>query len=384
MPVTAQLVQSLAHLPLELALEIINDLRVWDVIKLMLRNNPTINSYLLAHERCKELLGEDDEALATSREQFQAYWNFASERHLDLRLPHDTFYEGSVFDRRRYSGDGSTSSRIVDPIHYDLWLAIPTWAKKLLTPYVGTPDGFPAISFYSSLEEYRQWWHVMAEAKGVLSRQCADQLLRAADLFEKNSDILKITTDPEQVVRPNIQHSVTRMQQTAHKLLHRNTWDFRRVEYFKYEFYPIIPFDNALIELLRMMERQGMTSGQAVLLAGSESSAVKNLARTVVEGMPYFYPLEPKRPVEIPTYFITNATGEILRTENTPWSGERKAKDKPEGLGLPRFTPTYLGIEPSFRRVRAFHGQEPHSEKEEEWVNAFVKLYRYLEKAEQS
>lgn len=383
MPVTTKLVQSLAHLPLELALEIINDLRVWDVIKLMLRNNSTINGFLLAHERCKKLLGEDGEALTRNREQFQAYLHFARERNLELGLPHDTFYEYSLFDCRMFKGQHD-SWRIADPIHRNVWFVIPTWEEELLTPYVQNPDGFPSISSHSSLEEFKKWWHVMAEAKGVLSRRCAHQLQRGAELLEENPDILKCTTDPEQVVRSNTQHNVARMQQTAHKILHRNAWDFRRIVYFKYEFYPIIPFDDTLAELLRMMEKHRVSSGKEVLLNDPQSPAIKDLVRVVVDGMPYFYPLEPRRPVEVPTYYVTNTAGDILRTENTPWSDERKEKDKPEDLVMPWFTPALFGIEPGFRRVRAFHGQEPHAEKEERWLEAFVKLYRYLEKLEQS
>ncbi|KAJ5173210.1 hypothetical protein N7492_005803 [Penicillium capsulatum] len=384
MPVTTKLVQSLAQLPLELALEIINDLRLWDVIKLMLRNNPKVNQYLLAHDRCRELLGGDGEVLASNREQFQAHLDFAQERNINLRLPHETYYEVPISTRSLGWSGFPSDWHLLMGIHHRLWSAIPDEQEELLAHYIPGPTRFPSISFDSSVEDYKRWWDVMTEAKDALTRKCVDQVLHAAELLEKNPDILKFSSDRAQVRRPNTQHIVSEMHRRTHKLLHRNAWDFRRSHHFRYEFYPIIPFDNALAELLRMMEKRRMTSGEKILLAGPQSPAVKKLVQTVVEGIPYFYPLDPDRPAEIPDYFPKNPKGDIARTENTPWSYERENKDQPEDLIVPAFTPSARGSDPTFfGRRRGFSGQEPHSQKEEEWLDAFVELYRYLERVEE-
>lgn len=383
MPVTKQLIENLARLPTELALDIINDLRVWDVIKLMLRDNPKVNRHLLAHPRCRILLGDDAETLTKTREQVRAYLEFAAQWDLRLCLPHDSLYERSLFDLRLGKlNNPNLNWQIVHTVHSRVWGAFPSSVDELLRPYVKSPRGLMKVTIYSSLEEYKQYWDVMVEAKSALAHKCSGQLLRAAALLEANPDILKRTTDPDQKRRRNTQHVVSRMKQMAEKILRRKAWNFRRVEYFGYEFFPIIPFDSALQYLLCMMEKHRITAGDQIVLAGSQhpSSMVK-LAQTVVDGMAYFYALDPARPTKIPRYCATNIKGDVLRTENTPWSDEPKDKDRRGDVdAAARFTPSASTYLPAWGRIRAFDGNEPYSAREEEWVKAFVELYRYLDR----
>lgn len=383
MPITKQLVESLAQLPTELALEIINDLRVWDVIKLMLRDNPTVNSYLLAHPRCQALLGDDADTLTKTREQVRAYLEFAAQRNLDLCLPYESFYEHSLFDLQSNSLDKPKPDwQIVHTVHSRVWGKLPSSVDNLLRPYVKSPKTLMKVTIYSCLEEYKQYWDVMVEAKIVLARKCSGQILRAAILLEENPDILKRTMDPDQKRRPNTQHVVSRMKQMAETILRRKAWDFRRVEYFAYEFFPIIPFDYALENLLCMMEKHRVTAGDQILAGIEHPPFMANFAQTVVDGMAYFYLLDPARPAEIPCHCTINSKGDVLRTENTPWSDEPKNKDRREHGDAVRFTPSASTYLPAWGRIRAFNGHEPHSTREEGWLKAFVELYRYLEKLE--
>ena len=383
MPVTKQLVENLARLPTELALEIINDLRVWDVIKLMLRDNPRVNSYLLSHPRCRALLGDDAGSLTTTREQVRAYLDFAARWDLQLCLAHEPFYRRSLFDRRSVSLDSPKLNwQVVHTVHCRVWESLPSSFEDVLGPYVKSPGGLTKVTIYSSLEEYKQYWDTMMEAKTILARECSGQLLRAAALLEENPDLLKRTMDPDQKRRPNTQHVVFRMKRKAETIQHRKACDFRRVEYFGYEFFPIIPFDDALQNLLCMMEKHRMTAANQILAGSQHPPSMVKHVQTVVDGMAYFYSLDPGRPTKTPRYCTTNIKGDVLRTESTPWSDEPKDQDQQGQVNVVRFTPSASKDLSPWRRVRAFNGKEPHSTREEVWLKAFVELYRYLERLE--
>lgn len=379
MPVTKQLVESLAQLPTELALEIINDLRVWDVIKLMLRDNPRINSYLLAHGRCRALLGHDAETLTKTREQIRDHLEFAAQRNLNLCMPHDAFYARSL-SNNLYKP--APDWQVIHSVHWRVFFKIPTSFDGLLRPYVKSPDALPKLTIVSSLEEYKRYWDIMANAKSVLDRKCSDQLWLAATLLEENPDILKRTTDPDQKRRPNTQHVVSRMKQVAAIIQRRKAQDFRRVEYFRYDFFPIIPFDRALEHLLYMMEKHRMTASGQIPAGSRHPPAMANLAQAVVAGMAYLYPLGPVRPAKRFGFCPINNRGDVLRTMNTPWSIEPEEKDRWGHVDAVSFTPSIDTHLPAWYRVRESDTYEPHSAGEEVWVKAFVELYRYLETLE--
>lgn len=370
MPVTIRLVENLARLPTELALDIIKDLRVWDIVKLMLRNDPIVNHHLLAHKRCRKFLGEDAEALAKTREQVRAYLDLAERWNLDLNFPHNSIYERSLFDNR-YSNWG-----VVETVHHRFWETIPTSVDELLAPYVDNQKGLPKVTVSSSVEEYAQYLDMMMQAKTVMSQMCHAQLLRIAALLEENPDILKRTMDTEQKRRPNTQHMVSQMKNTAEIILRRNVRSFRSREYFGYEFFPIIPFDESLETLLRRMEKHGIAADNQILTGSQHPLSMVNHAQTVVGGMVYFFPLDPERSNKPPEHCTINANGDVLRTENTSWSDEPINREHIDGV---RFTPSRCTHLSSWARVRAYRGLEPHSSQEEKWLGAFIELYRYLE-----
>lgn len=376
MPLTKQLVESLAQLPTELALEIINDLRLWDVIKLMLRDNPRINSYLLAHGRCRALLGHDAETLTKTREQIRDHLEFAAKRNLNLCMLHDAFYARSLSN----SLDKPVADwQVIYSVHWRVFLKIPVSFDGLLRPYAKSPDALTKLTIFSSLEEYKQYWDTMADAKSVLDRKCSDQLSLAATLLEENPDILKRTTDPDQKRRPNTQHVVSRMRQVAGIIQRRKAQDFRRVEYFRYDFFPIIPFDRALEYLLYMIEKHRMSASDQIPAGSQHPPAMANLAQAVVDGMAYFYP---PRPAKRLTFCPINNKGDVLRTMNTPWSIKPEDKVRWGHVDAVMFTPSMDTHLPAWYRVREFDAHEPHSAREEVWVKAFVELYRYLETLE--
>ena len=384
MPATKQLVDNLAKLPIELAGPIINDLRVWDVTKILLWNNPTVNSYMLANPSCRTLFGEDSEAFSASREQLQAYINFVKERNLVIHVPKVAFLRRSLFDLRDEQPDETRPDwRLIDPIHMLIWNKTPAWKADLIRLYVKNPNQVPDLTWKSSLESFKTFWDLMVEAKVALRSQCAQQVLRTADLLEKNPDLLKRTLDPEQKRRPNTLHTVTHMRTTANKILRSRDWEFRGSEAFKYESFPVIPFDDVLERLVQWMEKHKMTADKNVLAGDQHLPAIMELVRVVVDGMPYIYPLDPARATEDFTCSYKTKEGDVLRTENTPWSGIPKDVEKSED-GPIRFVPDMGAPAWQFLRERAWRGLEPHGEKEEEWVKAFVELYRYLEKLERT
>ncbi|KAJ5537435.1 hypothetical protein N7513_010621 [Penicillium frequentans] len=369
-----KIIQNLAKIPDELAFEIINDLSVWDVMKLLVANDPRVNALLLAHKECK-FLGNDAETQAKTREQIKIYLDLETNIPMLYYRPDrmDWVYTTSIRYINRWCRWKNWPD-LTPPLHVYIYETLHNWPKLDLNRYAVIP--IPAIDVFSSLEQFTERGQALQQAKTNLEDQCTSQLQRAATLLEDNPDILKRTLDPEQKRRPNTEHIVSRLRSDATRFFRAHkSHPFANMEFFRYEFFPLIPFDEALVKLLGWMEEFEMVTGDQ--LCNSESRhppSIMETARIVVDGMPVFYNSLPVDRAETARQVTTNEKGEFLRTVMTPWSQE--STSWLQEVDVPSFTPHKLGRTAMYRREA---GLKPCDKEEEHWLVSFIDLYRYLD-----
>jgi hypothetical protein len=251
--------------------------------------------------------------------------------------------------------------------------------------------GLSEVWDYSTIGALEERWNSMKEARKNLGHKSIAQLHWAADMLQSNPDILKKTLDPGQQPRRNIAHVVQRMKASADKFKKVHRLYYAGSEFLLYEFFPIIPFDWALDELIDMLVKHQLATespdgeaevpetkpGDGLAHPIEHPTSIKRSVQILIIGMPYFYSSFPQSLPHAKQPLITNKKNRIFRTANTPWSG--KPFIFPDlNLETPCFTPHNSGVRAAFRRDEQFQLYEPHDGREEEWLEAFVSLYRYF------
>ena len=285
-------------MPTELAHQIIDDLRVWDVLKLLCYDNDRVDACIMSHPICGNMFGAHPETLAK--------WKFAAHLYQDIFL---AVGKGFVQDHCGTNYLGTNIHCIVPQKYGETWNYMESrihdelnihWRKTDLTRF-GAPDysnGMEGrnLKTFHSFEEQRKCWHDIQKAKANLFQLRASELRWSADMLEANSDILKRTLDPTQEVRPNTAHIVSRLRHGADAIMRAPIEKFIFSEHFSYEFLGIIPFDSALDLLLHMMQKHGVGGDQVVasntisLTDGtSHPSSIINSLRIIIDGMPVSY-----------------------------------------------------------------------------------------------
>lgn len=387
---TSSIARNIAAIPTELAHQIIDDLRVWDVLKLLCYDNDRVDACIMSHPICRNMFGADPEMLAK--------WKLAAHLYKDIFMA-----VGKAFVPSHWNG--------INPLLTNIHLLIPQkygeisnqmkyriqdelnihWRKVDLTRF-GAPNysnGFEDryLKTFSSFEEQKQCWDDIQKAKANLFQLRASELHWTADILEANPDILKRTLDPAQEFRPNTAHILSRLRSIAGKILRTPAQTFIFSEHFRYEFLGIIPFDSALDQLLHMMQKHGIIEGDRVVVsntiisagAASHPSSIISLVRIIIDGMPKFYispPETAEQRAEIAWRNAANKDGDILRTANTPWSELFGANER-VSLKEPFFTAFKYGDNKGYWRPKSSFW-DPHHEMEKEWLVSFVEVYRYL------
>lgn len=386
---TSSIVSNIATMPTELAHQIIDDLRVWDVLKLLYYDNDRVDACIMSHPICGNMFGADPENLAK--------WKFAAHLYQDIFL---AVGKGFVQDHCGTNYLGTNIHCIVPQKYGETWNYMKSrihdelnihWRKTDLTRF-GAPDysnGMEGrnLKTFHSFEEQRKCWHDIQKAKANLFQLRASELRWSADMLEANSDILKRTLDPTQEVRPNTAHIVSRLRHGADAIMRAPIEKFIFSEHFSYEFLGIIPFDSALDLLLHMMQKHGLVGGDQVVASNtisltdgtSHPSSIINSLRIIIDGMPRFY-ISPPETAEQRANFAwrpsANKDGDLLRTGNTPWS-EPLGGNERVSLEGPYFTPFKFGDNKGYSRPESLYW-DPHHQMEKEWLVNFVEVYRYL------
>ncbi|KAJ5346679.1 hypothetical protein N7541_009161 [Penicillium brevicompactum] len=388
----------LSTLPTELAHQIIDDLRVKDVLKLLIYDHDRVSALVVSHPVCRVMFNlTSDQNIAKVQFASQLYHDIFREVHPALSadgwLRHAwlplNIHCVNLRDR------DLIMSEMRDHIHCELYLQ---WRKADLTRH-GAPE-------YRDLDEqrapppYNKWdfeamrerWEAIKTAKASLFGKMSAELDWAADILKSNPDILKRTLDPHQLRRSNTNHITSRMQNDAGKILRASGQKFVVCEHFKYAFFEVIPFDFALVELLGLMEKHGLVTGDQLRIDGTPSSdidvshpsSIRESAQALVNGMAHF-DVSPELNTEMRktlremanNFGTENSEGILVpRTGNTPWSGEEALVDGVDMEG-PFFTPGKTM--PTNKFIRPGRSRwDPHGEGERKWLEAFVNLYRYL------
>ncbi|OQE37875.1 hypothetical protein PENCOP_c009G03288 [Penicillium coprophilum] len=365
---------SLETIPTELAHQIIDDLRVWDVLKLLCYQNDRVDECIISHPICRIMIGSDDQSISKIRFAATFYRDFF------LKLGKSLVPDDSILGLNIHYPKQSNIDQVLNVMHARIHAEINEHWKIVDLTRFGASDSIfvgnwrPPQDGYT-FEAMKEHWDDIQAAKATLFGQMASELRWAADILEANPDILKRTLDPAQERRPNTAHIVSRMRQDAAKIARSPREKFVLSEHFSLVFVPVIPFDSALNEMLCLMQSQGMVMGNRVVTDGLPPSVTK-LVHIVIRGMPRFYmsPLEMKHLSEMKLRPTANEKGEIIRTGNTLWSEQ---PNTPVSIDGSFFTPFKTGSAYHFRRLSSFYWNS-HSEVEKEWLESFVELYRYL------
>ncbi|OQD83630.1 hypothetical protein PENANT_c016G02933 [Penicillium antarcticum] len=358
----------ITRLPTEIANQIIDDLRVWDVLRLILLRDFLLDKRIMLHPICRNMFGADKEALSK--------WQFAVTvyREIFTAVKKPMVAPSSI--RRNPLG---TNIHCIDPADYpDIWdylrhrihdeIAL-HWRKADLTRFGAESHTNEhahrpwTLKIHETFEELRDCWEDIQKAKANSYHLRAEELYWIADMLEANPDILKRTLDPEQAHRPNTTHILSRMRRSADGIMRGSARRFFAGEHFRYDFLGVIPFDSALSQLLDMMQKHGLmeadggVASETMNSAGTAShpSSIMDSVRTVIDGMPKFYLLPAGWPDlrSIPRH--KNAAlvdGELLRTVNTPWSEQFPGNGAVSFKG-PHFTTLKYGDHKSFWRPKS-------------------------------
>lgn len=390
--------RSLSALPTELAHQIIDDLRVKDVLRLLIYDHDRVSALVISHPVCQAMFNlTSDENVAKIQFAAQLYHDVFSEVHPALSA--DGWLQNAFLPLNIHCVNLRDRDLIVaemrDHIHCELYLQ---WRKADLTRH-GAPK-YLELNEQRAPPPYNKWdfegmrerWEAIKAAKASLFGKMSAELDWAADILKANPDILKRTLDPHQLRRSNTTHIVSRMQNDAGKILRASGQKFVVCEHFKYAFFEVIPFDSALIELLGLMEKHGLVTDDELKIEDtansnpnvSHPSSILQSAQALVNGMARFdvspeLNTEMKKSLREMTKSLGTEDNEdivVPRTGNTPWSEKQALADDVYVEG-PYFTPGK--IMPTQKFIRPGRSRwDPHGEGERKWLEAFVELYRYL------
>jgi hypothetical protein len=378
-----EIVQSMSLMPTEMAHAIIDDLRVLDVLKLLVYDDPRVTTAIASHPSCRDLIGVAPDTFCKRKELIKSYWNLARRMGIGFN---ERWYR-SVIGLNVGCVELKPLASITDDLHARILKHIQSEADIIdLNRFVVGSKGIPHITSTASFAQLEECWTTVHAAKVCFFEQASGQLRRACTLLENNPDLLKRTLDPEQKRRSNVTHITARMNLVADEIAKSEMHNLVHTEHYRYTFFPLTPFDSSLAELLRMMDDFGITAGGVYLLNKDGSSAhgpqhsptIYQLARVVIDGMAHHYTFWPKGPDRFKHCQVTNENGDTFRTGNTPWSEQPDLiLDEPEQG--PFFTPHKSGTNKQWFRPLEY-GREPFDAREEEWMTSFVELYRYLER----
>lgn len=378
-----EIVQSLSLIPTEMAHAIIDDLRVLDVLNLLVYDDPRVTAAISSHPGCQALIGVAPDTFCKRTELIKNYWDLACR----VGIGFYGFWYRSVIGLNVNCAELQHLPSITDDLHARLLKYVKDQTSVVdLNRFTVGSKGISQVTSTSCFAQLEECCTAVRAAKIHFFEQASGQLRRACTLLENNPDLLKRTLDPDQKRRPNTAHITARMNFVADKIAKSNLQNLVHTEYYRYTFFPLIPFDSSLAELLRMMDNFDITAGGVLLLNKDGASAcgrqhtpvVHHLARVVIDGMAYHHTFWPKDPDRYRHFQVTNENGDTFRTGNTPWS-EQLDLIMDELVQGPFFAPHKFGTIKQWFRPREYAGCEPFDDKEEEWLTSFVELYRYLE-----
>ncbi|KAE8422929.1 hypothetical protein BDV36DRAFT_290744 [Aspergillus pseudocaelatus] len=351
-----KIITSFSTLPREVAHQILNDIRIWDILRLICYNDAHINTDILTHPTLGRLLHYDPEILDEVRKTADIYRTVCTAHNLTAApLSSPLALNTQTFKSDYKAITNYMHHRLIEELYLE------SWKRDVLAHY--TP--LPAVWDSSTIQGLEARWNAIQDAQLKLNTRKASQLRKAADLLETNPDIVKKMIDPSQALRKNIPHIVQRIRGTEKRVKWQSLLRGGRLKgmsWFAYGHFPVVPFDRALGVVLRGLEGMGVKyelgeeeeevdSGK--LMRETESlGEVGGLVRVVVEGLKFVYDGED--------------------------GGRLPRIAREEGGDSFYFIPrgpldAFLYTGDSLARM-----YEAHDEREIAWLEAFVAVYQYF------
>ncbi|KAL2008615.1 hypothetical protein VTN00DRAFT_6809 [Thermoascus crustaceus] len=380
-PVASAIVRGLTGVPPEVAHQVLDDLTLNAILKLACYDVPYINDCIMSHPACGKFFAHSLQKFFLMRDYFKLY------RELYLRIRRWPTYPLDRYLPANLSWAKFDYEEVRVTLHTCIFrvLGMTEDLLDILRQYAPPQQrGLLATVWDSStLPALQNRRDAIRSAQAELKRIKSPQLERAASLLEENPDILHRATDPEQNQRQNTAHVVSRLRRAAERVARQDILKgtMKGMEYFRNAFFPVVPFNHALGFVVRMLQKYPAPSS----LPGSEGESTESLKtdiNTIIQGMPYIY-LSPIRELEQPAPCSTTTEPHaVRRTWYTPYSVppyDRDLDSNKPVFGGDRYTPAwYVERYP----VAPLKKYQPHDGRELEWLEAFVRVYRYMERLE--
>lgn len=390
-------VQGLKNTPPEVVHQVLDDLRLYDILRLASHNDPSINYSIMAHPSCKKVFDDDFDNLYSVRDNFVFYRDFCRLMRFTI-CPSDSIL---ALDANLLITTNSTTGylRADDPYkkityYFTYRLTRPLdlyrYQQEILARYARKPENLSQVWDSSQFSNIKTRWEEVQAAQERVNALRVHQLKRAAELLEANPDILKRGSDPEQKRRPNMQHILTHMHAAADRisgsLLIRD--HNSSACYFKYMLFPVVPFDTALDFVAETLEKRVLRSqrkqSDAMEIEGpnddakaicDELSSIRSQVDTLIN---YSTEKPDTRDTESESQPESKAPIWTLQTPSLIASTEGTDQSTKLESQKPCFVHRQGFRQPGNKKCGQFKAWEPHDERELEWLEAFVEVYRYF------
>ncbi|QKX54666.1 uncharacterized protein TRUGW13939_01754 [Talaromyces rugulosus] len=415
------IVKRLASTPPEIVCEILNDLRIWDVLRLICYSDPRINNAVLLNRWYGEIFEQNIDLLLAMREVVQLYSDFGREMRWKL-APLDSplaLLTGTPSDigRHLYRRNIAMSERLVSsssatrgypalPIQKDgenqYYIIINEYMKlkialhlhglsnrrfKFLPLYYDKSNPLPPESTDYTLDGIKRRWHTLRNSQRNLVEHRIRQVTRAADLFESNPDILKLASDPGQHQRKNIAHIIGGMRRIMQQMSDNSMirGDSNSGGRYFFVYFPVVPFDASLRLLLKKLKaRHERTQSRTeeddsikILLAGLSSiyTAPEKWQWSEDTEQPWKRrrDIAITHPERIPRVMYKS---QPYNAQHNPYTSDLDFEQLKFVSGYTkfyRFLPNAQREEYTGNREASW---DTHDDREVEWLEAFVKVYR--------
>ena len=351
-----KVIASLSTLPRELAHQILNDIRIWDILRLICHNNAHINTDILTHPTLGRLFHYDTSVLDEVRAAADLYRTVCAAHSLTAApLTSPLALNAQTFNSDYKEITNYMRHRLIDELYLD------PWKVDVLSRYAPLPTVWET----GTIAGLEAGWNTIQAAQQKVNTRKAVQLHKAADLLEANPDVLKKMVDPSQTPRKNIPHIVGRIRGAEKRVARQSLlWShtLTGTSWFMYGHFSLVPFDRTLGVVLRGLEGLGVECGlrgdgvdEVVLMKKTEGLGEVGVSvRVVVEGLRFVYSGEEEEG-RLPRiamhedgrswYFIPRGPVDALNYAMDGWARQYDAHDEREIAWLEAFVAVYRHFE---------------------------------------
>ncbi|KAH8692010.1 hypothetical protein BGW36DRAFT_386813 [Talaromyces proteolyticus] len=416
------IVKKLATTPPEIVCEILQDLRFWDVLRLIAHDNPSVNYSVMSHPWYGKVFKQSMDLLAPMKETTRTYWDFGREMRWKLAPLDSPLALSAGFESQAHRSRPDLYPLFTQQ-HDNYWhdadighqyTVIINYMKLRIANYLNSLDGlqFKLLPYYSNephallverldldIDGLKRRWIEYKRAQSNLMTQRARQLTRAADLLEANPDILKLASDPSQQRRKSLGHIIQNMRGIAQKMLQgsmiRGDANCGRCYFFVY--FPVVPFDACLRIVLKNIKAHRKNGSSGVYSEGSsqDENEKKGPIEVFLAGLSSIYTGRHKwlwtihdAPVKKMQYTEFTNPERIPRVmdgdnpydpQQDPCTSELNYEQLKFVSGYTKFYRFLLSQKTVALRDNIQMAWDKHDDRELEWLEAFVKVYRLVQ-----